>query len=72
MGTRAKIKTALKFRQYDTQQSLPILGKAKLTLQAEVGATIGAEVYVNDSKTEESLLGETDAEGLGIIQVRVR
>ena len=41
VGTRAEIKpTALKFRQYDTQQSLPILGRAKLTLQAKVGATI--------------------------------
>ena len=30
------------------------------------------KVYVNDSETEESLLGEKDAERLGIIQVQVR
>ena len=41
-------------------------------LQAEAGATIDMEVYVNDSKTEESLLGEKVAEWLGIIQVRIR
>ena len=29
-----------KFHPYQTQQSLPILGRAKLTLQAEAGATI--------------------------------
>ena len=43
-----------------------------MTLQAEAGATIDTEVYVNDSETEESLLGEKDAERLGIIQVRIR
>ena len=72
VGDGAKFRpTMLKFRPYGTRQFLPILGQAKLTLQAEVGATIDREVYVNNSKTEESLLGE-DAEQLGIIQVQVQ
>ena len=56
---------------YGIQQFLPILGQAKLLLQAEVRATINTEVYVNHSKTEESLLGEKDLKRLGIIQVQV-
>ena len=72
VGDGAKFRpTMLKFRPYGTWQFLPILGQAKLTLQAEVGATIDREVYMNNSKTEESLLGE-DAEQLGIIQVQVQ
>ena len=73
VGDGAQIKpTTLKFRPYGTQQSLPIIGRAKLTLQAEAGATIETDVYVLDSETEESLLGEKDAERLGIIQIRAR
>ena len=73
VGEGAKIRpTTLKFRPYGTRHFLPILGRAKMTLQAEAGATINTEVYVNDSETEESLLGEKDAERLGIIQVRIR
>ena len=64
--------TTLKFRPYGTRQFLPILERAKLTLHVEEGATIDTEVYVNNSETDESLLGEKDAERLGIIQVRVR
>ena len=70
VGDGAKIRpTTLKFRPYGTRQFLPILGRAKLTLQAEAGATIDTEVYVNDSETEESLLGEKDTERLGILYV---
>ena len=59
----AKIKpTTLKFRQYCTQQLQLILGRAKLKLQAVARATIDTKVYVNDSKTKESLLGKTEAE----------
>ena len=39
-----------------------ILGRAKLTMQAEARATIDTKVYVNDSKTKESLLGKTETE----------
>ena len=73
VGEGAKIRpTTLKFRPYGTRHFLPILGRAKMTLQAEAGATIDTEVYVNDSETEESLLGEMDVEWLGINQVQVR
>ena len=51
VGDWAKIRpTAQKFRPYRTRQFLPILGRAKLTLQAE--ATINTEVYANNSKTD--------------------
>ena len=34
------------------RQFLPILGRAKLTLQVEAGAVINTEVYANNSKTD--------------------
>ena len=55
------IPIALKLSPYGTQHFLPILGRAKLTLQSVVRATIDTEVYMN----------KKDAEKLGIIQVQV-
>ena len=39
-------------------------------LRAKAGAVIETEVYVNGDSSEESLLGEKDAERLGIVTVR--
>ena len=64
--------TKLKFRPYGTSQYLPIMGRAVVNFRAEAGAVIETEVYVNKDRKEESLLGEKDAERLGVITVRPR
>ena len=63
-------KTKLRFRPYGTNQYLPIRGRAAVSLTAEAGAMIETEVYVNQDRSEESLLGEKGAERLGIVTVR--
>ena len=63
-------RTKLKFRPYGTNQYLPIRGRAAVRLRAEAGAVIETEVYVNGDSSEDSLLGEKDAERLGIITLR--
>ena len=63
-------KTKLKFRPYGTNHYLPIKGRAAVRLRAEAGAVIEKEVYVNGDRSEDSLLGEKDAERLGIITSR--
>ena len=63
-------KTKLRFRPYGTNQYLPIRGRAAVSLTAEAGAMIETEVYVNEDRSEESLLGEKGAERLGIVTVR--
>ena len=63
-------KTRLKFRPYGTNHYLPIKGRAAVRLRAEAGAMIETEVYVNGDSSEDSLLGEKDAERLGIITLR--
>merc|ERR1712015_417525 len=63
-------KTKLRFRPYGTNQYLPIRGRGTVRLRAKAGAMIETEVYVNEDKSEESLLGEKDAERLGIVTVR--
>ena len=62
--------TKLKFRPYGTNQHLPIIGRASVRLKAKAGAVIETEVYVNEDRSEDSLLGEKDAERLGIVTVR--
>ena len=59
--------TKLKFRPYGTNKQLPIVGRAKVQLRAEAGAVIETYVYVNDDAAESSLLGEKDAQRLGIV-----
>ena len=44
--------------------------RAAVRLKAEAGAVIDTEVYVNGDSSEDSLLGEKDAERLGIITLR--
>ena len=61
--------TKLKFRPYGTNKQLPIIGRAKIQLKAEAGAVIETFVYVNDDATESSLLGEKDAQRLGIVTI---
>ena len=61
--------TKLKFRPYGTDRQLPILGRAKIQLKAEAGAVIETYVYVNDDTAESSLLGEKDAQRLGIVTI---
>ena len=60
-----------RFRPYGTQQMLQIRGMAEVTLRAKAGATTKTVVYVNNSNTKDSLLGEMDAKRLGIIEVCV-
>ena len=66
------VKTSKRFRPYGTAYHLPIKGKAKVTLKAERGATIETWVYIVDDKREQSLLGEADAIGLGIVKLDLR
>ena len=70
MGEAGRGRTKLKFRPYGTNQYLPIRGRAADRLRAEAGAVIETEVYVNGDSSEDSLLGEKDAERLGIITLR--
>ena len=39
-------------------------------MKAKAGAVIETEVYVNEDRSEDSLLGEKDAERLGIVTVK--
>ena len=41
-----------------------------MRLKAKAGAVIETEVYVNKDRSEDSLLGEKDAERLGIVTVK--
>ena len=61
--------TKLKFRPYGTNKQLPIIGRAKIQLRAEDGAVIETFVYVNNDAAESSLLGEKDAQRLGIVTI---
>ena len=66
------VKTLTRFRPYGTDCHLPIRGKAKVQLRAEAGAIITTYVYVNDDGRETSLLGQGDAEKLGIVTLNLR
>ena len=66
------VKTSKRFRPYGTAYHLPIKGKAKVKLTAERGASIETWVYVVDDKREQSLLGEGDAIGLGIVKLDLK
>ena len=66
------VKTSKRFRPYGTAYHLPIKGKAKVKLTAERGATITTWAYVVDDKREQSLLGEGDAIGLGIVKLDLK
>ena len=61
--------TRLRFRPYGTKGWLPIQGRARVTRTAGARAKIQTEVYINKSE-EESLLGQRDAEALGIVVIR--
>ena len=61
--------TRLRFRPYGTKEQLPIQGRARVTMTAEAGAEIQTYVYVNKSE-EESLLGQKDAEALGVVVIK--
>ena len=65
-------KTSKLFRPYGTPYHLPIRGKAKAWLSAENGARIYTTVYILKDKREQSLLGEADAERLGIVKINLK
>ena len=65
------VKTKLSFRPYGTQVRLPIIGRAKIQLQAQAGALITTYVYINDDNRDSSLLGERDALRLGIVTINL-
>ena len=69
-GACKLLPTKLKFRPYGTNKQLPVIGRAKVQLKAEAGAVIETFVYVNDDEAESSLLGEKDAQRLGIVIIR--
>ena len=62
--------TKLRFRPYGTEHYLPVIGSANVFLKAQNGTEIETYVYVNEDEKEESLLGEKDAQRLGIIQIK--
>ena len=64
--------TSIRFRPYGTAHNLPIIGKAKMKLKAVNGAEIETYCYINDDAKEESLLGESDAMRLGIIEINAQ
>ena len=68
-GICSLILTKLKFRPYGTNKELPVIGRAKVQLRAEAGAVIETYVYVNNDTAETSLLGEKDAQRLGIVTI---
>ena len=65
------VKTSKRFRPYGTTYHLPIKGKAKVTLQAERGASIETWAYIVDNCNGQSLLGEADAVRLGIVKLNL-
>ena len=70
---KIKLKKCSKgFRPYGTTYKLPIIGKAKVTLKCENGATIDTEVWVVNDRKESSLLGEEDAIRLGIVTINLK
>ena len=66
------LKTSTRFRPYGTSVQLPIRGKAKVFLKAQVGAIIATYVYISEDDSETSLLGKHDAERLGIVTIHPR
>ena len=69
-GICSLILTKLKFRPYGTNKQPLVIGRAKVQLRAEAGAVIETYVYVNNDTAETSLLGEKDAQRLGIVMIR--
>ena len=63
------VKTSKGFRPFGTAYKLPIIGRAHVTLTAEAGAQITTWVYVVKDRKEQSLLGKSDGERVGIIQL---
>ena len=61
-------KSKVNFSQFGTKMKLPILGQTKCQMVAMGGAEIQTNVYVVAGETE-SLLGLTDGEALGIINI---
>ena len=66
------VKTLKRFRPYGTKYNSPIKGKARVTLTAEKGAKIDTWVYVVNDKREQSLLGESDAVRIGIVELDLK
>ena len=66
------VKTSRGFRPYGTKCSLPIIGKAFVTLKAENGASIQTWVYILRDEKEQSLLGEEDGVRLGIVTINLK
>lgn len=66
------VRTSKCFRPYGTAYHLPIKGRAHVFLKAENGAEIDTWIYVVNSTKEQSLLGNTDAERLGIVTINLQ
>ena len=61
-------KNKVRFTPYGTASTLPVMGRAKVVMQNQMGKQRKTLVYVVQGQTE-SLLGKLDAEALGIIQI---
>ena len=61
-------RTNVKFTPYGTKQTLPIKGRARVTLTATGGACHETWIYVVNDEVE-ALLGAEDAKKLGILQI---
>ena len=71
-NTTAKLKkNRIRFVLYGTKQTLPMLGRAKVTLQCEEGKKVNTTVYVVAGQIE-NLLGERDSVALGILKIKPR
>ena len=67
------VKTSKGFRPYGlSSYRLPIIGRTYVNLTAERGASIKTWVYIVNSDSESSLLGETDAIKLGIVKIDLK
>ena len=67
------VKTSKGFRPYGlSSYRLPIIGRACIMLTAEHGASIKTWVYIVNSRSESSLLGEKDAVRLGIVKIDLK
>ena len=67
------VKTSKGFRPYGcSAYRLPIIGRSYVNLTAERGASTKTWVYIVNSHSESSLLGESDAIKLGIVKIDLK
>ena len=66
------VKTKIRFRPWGTTEQLPIMGRAKIRMEAKAGASIVTYVYPSRGEKDTSLLGKKDAVRLGIVHINLQ